>query len=91
LEALDDFAISQGAGSISDSLRHTVKELLGQDREAKAKLDKYNSSLGQQTPLGTRRGIPAKLKWTFSGAQDQTERYARSVRGIDAALFRLIL
>lgn len=91
LEALDHFASSLGLGSLSDPVRHAVKELLEQDLEAKAELDKYNTSLGQQPPFARRRAIPAKLKWSFSGEQDQTERHIRSVPGIDATILRSIL
>ena len=91
LQALDDFAISQGAVSFSNSVRDAVEGVLGQDRKAKAKLDKYDSTLGQQALKRRRRGVPAKLQWAFGGAQDQTERSARSVPGIDAAILRSIL
>jgi hypothetical protein len=98
LQDLLDVATSQGTGSFSnsvrdaaDSVRHAVEGVLEQDRKAKAELDKYNSTLGQQAPRGRRRGVLAKWQWAFGGAQDQTERNARSVPGVDAALLRSIL
>jgi hypothetical protein len=91
LEALDEYALSFGAGAFQDAARYAVQEVLDQELKAKGELDKYNSKLGQQASVRPERGVSAKLKWAFGGAQDQTERNARSVPAIDATILRSIL